>query len=55
MQYITLLGVNMRIPTKKMTYEDKFDRTWRCNPERFMKKVKKANRKKMRRELKNVV
>lgn len=34
---------------KKKTFEDKFDRTYRCNSYRFVKKMKRANNKKFRR------
>lgn len=38
---------------KRLTFEDKFARKFYCNSYRFTNKVKKANRKKMRRILKD--
>lgn len=40
------------IKTKKETSEDRFARHYYCNPKRFVPKMKKANRKKLRRKLK---
>ncbi len=37
---------------KKLTYEDKFDRKYRCNPQRFVGKMKRENRQAFRRKLK---
>ena len=47
----------MRIHTNKITYEDKFGRKYACwaNNHHGWRKYKKANRKKMRRRLKDEV
>lgn len=37
---------------RKYTYEDRFARKFWCNPQRFVKKMKKINRKKFRRIVK---
>ena len=39
----------MRNNHKKQTFEDKFDRKYRCNSYRFIVKMKKENNKKFRR------
>lgn len=39
----------MRNNHKKQTFEDKFDRKYRCNSYRFIGKMKKENNKKFRR------
>lgn len=39
----------MRNNYKKQTFEDKFDRKYRCNSYRFIGKMKKENNKKFRR------
>lgn len=38
--------------TRRTTFEDRFDRNWRCNPSRFVPKMKRGNRKALRRKLK---
>jgi hypothetical protein len=40
---------------KKLTFEDRFDRKYRCNSYRFVHKMKRENRKKMRRILKKEI
>lgn len=42
------------IKTKKETSEDRFARHYYCNPKRFVHKMKKINRKKLRRKLKEI-
>ena len=38
---------------KRMTYEDRFDRKWRCNVYRFLPGMKRYNRRKFRRKMKS--
>ena len=42
----------MRSVYKKLTYEDKFSRNFGCNVRRWLPYIKKSNRKKARRLLK---
>jgi len=42
----------IRAAHKRLTYEDKFDRKYTCNVYRWLHYVKRANRRKMRRILK---
>ena len=42
----------MRAMHKRMTWEDKFDRKYRCNVYRFLPYMKKSNNKKFRRIIK---
>lgn len=37
---------------KRMTYEDRFDRRYRCNVHRFLPSVKRYNRRQFRRKMK---
>jgi hypothetical protein len=43
----------MRYNIRKMTYEDRFDRKYRCNARRFLPHMKRSNRREFRRKLKN--
>ena len=45
----------MRVQTKKLTFEDRFDRNCRCNAYRFVHEMKRANRRKLRQILKKEV
>ena len=45
----------MRVQTKKLTFEDRFDRKYRCNAYRFVHEMKRANRRKLRQRLKKEV
>lgn len=40
---------------KKLTFEDKFARKYYCNSYRFIKKMKKANNKKLRKKIKTLI
>ena len=37
---------------KRLTYEDRFDRKWRCNVYRFLPGMKRYNRRQFRRKMK---
>ena len=40
---------------KKLTFEDKFARKYYCNSYRFIRKMKKANNKKLRKKIKTLI
>ena len=42
----------MRYNIRKMTYEDRFDRKYRCNAHRFLPDMKRSNRREFRRKIK---
>ena len=42
----------MRYNIRKMTYEDRFDRKYRCNARRFLPYMKRSNRREFRRKIK---
>ena len=42
----------MRVQTRKETYEDRFARKYYCNTDRFTSKMKRENRRQLRRTLK---
>ena len=44
----------MRAIHRRLTYEDKFDRKYACYWKRGARKIKKFNRKLLRRKIKNV-
>ena len=42
----------MRYNIRKMTFEDRFDRKYRCNAHRFLPDMKRSNRREFRRKIK---